>query len=123
MTPARCAWRAIDVSCVTRTRVRPRSGRAVLSVSNSGPVIAPEHVELLFRPFGRLETARLSREGLGLGLSIVTAIAAAHDADLRARPLAGGGLEVEVRFPALPSEAGPAAEAATRPGPAVAAGH
>jgi signal transduction histidine kinase len=77
-----------------------RSGRAVLSVANSGPVIAPEQVELLFQPFGRLETARLSRDGIGLGLSIVTAIAQAHDADLRARPLAGGGLEVEVLFPA-----------------------
>jgi len=79
-----------------------RSGRAVLSVANSGPVIAPEQVELLFQPFGRLETARLSRDGIGLGLSIVTAIAQAHDADLRARPLPGGGLEVEVHFPALP---------------------
>ena len=79
-----------------------RSGRAVLSVANSGPVIAPEQVELLFQPFGRLETARLSRDGIGLGLSIVTAIAQAHDAELRARPLAGGGLEVEVSFPAPP---------------------
>ena len=77
-----------------------RSGRAVLSVANTGPVIAPEQVELLFQPFGRLETARLSRDGIGLGLSIVTAIAEAHDADLRARPRPGGGLEVEVRFPA-----------------------
>jgi signal transduction histidine kinase len=79
-----------------------RSGRAVLSVANTGPVIGPEQVELLFQPFGRLETARRSRDGIGLGLSIVTAIAQAHDADLRARPLPGGGLEVEVRFPALP---------------------
>jgi signal transduction histidine kinase len=79
-----------------------RSGRSVLSVSNTGPVIAPDQVERLFQPFGRLEATRLGREGLGLGLSIVTAIAAAHDADLRARPLAGGGLEVEVHFPLVP---------------------
>jgi signal transduction histidine kinase len=79
-----------------------RSGRAVLSVSNTGPVIAPDQVERLFQPFGRLEATRLSRDGLGLGLSIVTAIAAAHDADLRARPLPGGGLEVEVHFPPAP---------------------
>ena len=79
-----------------------RSGRSVLSVSNTGPVIAPDQVDRLFQPFGRLEAARLSRDGLGLGLSIVTAIAAAHDADLRARPLAGGGLEVEVHFPPAP---------------------
>jgi signal transduction histidine kinase len=83
-------------------RTGMRSGRAVLSVSNTGPVIAPEQVELLFQPFGRLETARLGRDGIGLGLSIVTAIAQAHDAELRARPLPGGGLEVEVGFPAPP---------------------
>ena len=78
-----------------------REGRALLSVANTGPVIPPEKVDLLFQPFGRLED-RVGRDGLGLGLSIVTAIAAAHEADLRARPLPGGGLEVEVHFPRLP---------------------
>jgi signal transduction histidine kinase len=79
-----------------------RSGRAVLSVANTGPAISPEQVETLFQPFGRLDAGRLSRDGLGLGLSIVTAITDAHDADLRARPLPGGGLEVEIHFPAVP---------------------
>src|SRR5215472_4013477 len=82
-----------------------RSGRGFLNVANTGPVIAGEQVEELFQPFGRLEATRLSRDardGCGLGLSIVTAIAAAHDADLRARPLPGGGLEVEVHFPPPP---------------------
>jgi signal transduction histidine kinase len=79
-----------------------REGRALLSVANTGPAIPPEKVDLLFQPFGRLED-RVGRDGLGLGLSIVTAIAAAHEADLRARPLPGGGLEVEVHFPRLPA--------------------
>jgi signal transduction histidine kinase len=79
-----------------------RQGRALLSVANTGPVIPPEKVDLLFQPFGRLED-RVGRDGLGLGLSIVTAIAAAHEADLRARPLPGGGLEVEVHFPRPPA--------------------
>jgi signal transduction histidine kinase len=82
-----------------------RSGRSVLSVSNTGPLIPLDQVERLFQPFGRLEATRLGRDGLGLGLSIVTAIAAAHDADLRARPLPGGGLEVEVYFPPAPDSA------------------
>jgi signal transduction histidine kinase len=102
-----------------------RSGRGFLSVANTGPVIAREQVDLLFQPFGRLEATRLSRDardGLGLGLSIVTAIAAAHDADLRARPLPGGGLEVEVQFPALPPESAPPAEAARPAEAALAAG-
>ncbi len=80
-------------------------GRSVLAIANTGPVIPPDHVDLLFQPFGRLEATRVSGEGLGLGLSIVTAIAAAHDADLRARPRAGGGLEVEVYFPGRPAAA------------------
>ena len=95
-----------------------RSGRSVLSVSNTGPVIAPDQVERLFQPFGRLETTRLSRDGLGLGLSIVTAIAAAHDADLRARPLPGGGLEVEIQFPQVPHEPPDGLAAQPRPGSA-----
>jgi K+-sensing histidine kinase KdpD len=36
---------------------------------------------------------------VGLGLSIVQAIAVAHDASLRVQPRAEGGLEVEVAFP------------------------
>jgi signal transduction histidine kinase len=82
-----------------------RSGRGFLSVANTGPAIAPEQVEQLFQPFGRLEATRLSSDGLGLGLSIVTAIAAAHDADLRARPRPDGGLEIEVLFPQVPAGA------------------
>ena len=38
-------------------------------------------------------------DGLGLGLSIVQAIAHAHDATLAVRAQFGGGLEVEVSFP------------------------
>lgn len=113
-----------------------RAGRGFLSVTNTGPVIPPQQVEELFRPFGRLETTRLSRDardGLGLGLSIVTAIAAAHDADLRARPRPGGGLEVEVDFPRLSpeavrpgqpasAEAGPGTDAGSPAGPGSPAG-
>ena len=83
------------------------NGRSVLAVSNTGPVIPPDRVDLMFQPFGRLEATRVSSDGLGLGLSIVTAVAAAHDADLRARPRAGGGLEVEVSSRGRPRPPGP----------------
>jgi signal transduction histidine kinase len=42
---------------------------------------------------------RLAPSGFGLGLSIVAAVAAAHDATLEIAPGQGGGLCVEVRFP------------------------
>ena len=75
-------------------------GRAVLVVSNGGPVIPVDEVEQLFEPFHRLGPDRTNRaDGHGLGLSIVQAIATNHQATLTARAHAKGGLEVEVRFP------------------------
>jgi signal transduction histidine kinase len=76
-------------------------GRAFLSVANSGTVIPPAEVQRLFEPFQRLGADRVGgRKGFGLGLSIVKAIVDAHDARLRATALPGGGLEIQVGFPA-----------------------
>lgn len=78
-----------------------RDGAPTLRVANTGPVIAPERAAELVEPFRRLNGDRARHQrGLGLGLSIVDAIATAHAGELRAEPRAGGGLEVEVRFPA-----------------------
>jgi signal transduction histidine kinase len=78
-------------------------GRAVLSVSSTGPVIPPGQVDRLFQPFQRLRSRTApGGNGHGLGLSIVRAIAAAHDATITAQPLSGGGLTVTVTFPAPP---------------------
>jgi len=87
-----------------------RDGRAFLTVTNTGPVIPPDQLGRLFQPFQRLAQGRAGstagRGGLGLGLAIVSAIAAAHGADLRAVTRAAGGLTVEVVFPPPPAEAG-----------------
>jgi signal transduction histidine kinase len=84
-----------------------RGGGAVVTVANTGPVIPPGRVTQLFQPFQRLAGTRIAgRDGLGLGLPIVAAIAAAHGAALWASALPGGGLYVEVRFPLAPG--GPA---------------
>ena len=78
-------------------------GRAVLTVSNNGPVIPQEEVERLFRPFQRLGAMRTNRgEGHGLGLSIVSAIATAHGARLRAQARPRGGLKIQVSFDPAP---------------------
>jgi signal transduction histidine kinase len=77
-----------------------KAGKAVLWVANSGPPIPQEEVERIFRPFQRLGADRTDQsDGLGLGLSIVRAIAAAHDATLTAHAQPGGGLDIEVGFP------------------------
>ena len=86
------------------------AGHAVLSVSNTGPVIRPDHVARLFQPFQRGGADRTgTRDGLGLGLSIVGAIAEAHGAWLQANALTGGGLGVQAGFP---QAAGPSPGAA-----------
>jgi signal transduction histidine kinase len=87
-----------------------RAGRPYLTVANTGPVIPPDQLGRLFRPFQRMDPARRSPGGLGLGLAIVSAIAAAHRADLRAVTRAAGGLAIEVLFSsttAQVTEAGP----------------
>jgi signal transduction histidine kinase len=89
-----------------------RAGQAFLSVANTGPMIAQAEVAGLFEPFRRLGADRVGADGLGLGLSIVRAIATAHNARLRARALPTGGLDVQIRLPLRPH---------TRPAPAPAA--
>lgn len=76
--------------------------RAVLTVTNTGPMVAEDDIERLFRPFQRLGAARTGRrrDGLGLGLSIVEAIAKAHGAVLTTAPRSTGGLSITVAFPA-----------------------
>jgi signal transduction histidine kinase len=81
-------------------RTQTRAGQAVLSVSNTGPVVPHDAVDELFQPFRRVDADRTSHgDGLGLGLSIVQAIADAHHATITALPRPRGGLSVEVRFP------------------------
>jgi signal transduction histidine kinase len=88
-----------------------RAGRAALTVANSGPAVPPAEVERLLRPFQRLGSDRTGhREGHGLGLSIVAAVAAAHNADLRVGARPQGGLDVVVAFP-NPDDAAPAGAA------------
>ncbi|MGW4947977.1 sensor histidine kinase [Actinoplanes sp. NPDC004185] len=73
-------------------------GRAVLTVDNTGPVIAPEAVETLFEPFRRLRE-RTGDGGFGLGLAIVASIAGAHGGEAVAGARPGGGLSVTVSLP------------------------
>jgi signal transduction histidine kinase len=89
------------------------AGRAVLAVRNDGPVVPPGEIDRLFQPFQRngMDRTRNHDGGLGLGLSIVAAIATAHGATVTAHPHPTGGLEITVHFPGAPARQERPAEA------------
>jgi signal transduction histidine kinase len=89
----------VDGGSVTLT-TEMRGGHAVLTVTNTGPKIPASELDRLFQPFQRLDVTRTSgTDGFGLGLSIVRAIADAHDATISTKAPADGGLRIEVAFP------------------------
>jgi signal transduction histidine kinase len=90
-----------------------RDGLPTVEVTNAGPVVDSDQVDTLVKPFvradgngravpagepsgGHPERVR----GLGLGLSIVQAVADAHGARLATVARPEGGLKVAVAFPA-----------------------
>ncbi len=86
--------------------VRDAGRWAQVSVTNDGPVIDPDRVDELFEPFERgVLTRRAGGSsapgGVGMGLSIVRAVALAHGGHAGATARAGGGLTVTIRVPAL----------------------
>lgn len=80
---------------------RTHAGHAVLTVTNTGPKVPPGELGRLFRPFQRFDADRAGEaDGVGLGLSIVDAIARAHSATITTRAQPEGGLRIEIAFPA-----------------------
>jgi two-component system sensor histidine kinase VanS len=75
----------------------------VLTVANTGEVLAPQVVSRLVEPFQRgTERIRTAHAGVGLGLAIVKSIAEAHDGTLTLATRPAGGLRVVVQLPAAP---------------------
>lgn len=74
---------------------------SVISVTDSGPGIAPEEREQVFEPF----FSRRAR-GVGLGLPRARRIAQAHGGQLRLEPVETGGTRAVIVFP---DDRGPAA--------------
>jgi len=73
---------------------------ARLIVENGGPLLDPDEVAQLSQPFKRLGAQRTgSASGVGLGLSIVAAIVAAHRGTLDLEAGSRGGLCVRIELP------------------------
>src|SRR6266567_3909252 len=103
-------------TCV-KVRAEKAGNEAVIRVSDSGPGVPDSELEKIFRPFYRIDDARVrSTGGVGLGLAITEQAVRLHGGSVRASNLAEGGLLVEIRIPlqtgrALRQEQAPVAAA------------
>jgi len=81
---------------------------AVVVVADTGSGIPPEELDRIFDRFARADPARnRDRGGVGLGLSVVRAIAEAHGGSVRVRSTLGRGSSFELRLPLAPARLGP----------------
>ena len=81
--------------------LRTDDGLAVLEVANTGATLTRAAAAMLAEPFHRGEHSRLAgdRDGVGLGLAIVTSITGAHGGGLDLEPREGGGLIATLALP------------------------
>jgi signal transduction histidine kinase len=71
---------------------------SVLRVVNTGAVVPADMIEHLFLPFTRLGD-RTRHDGFGLGLTLVSSIAAVHGGTVDTTAAPTGGLDINVRLP------------------------
>ena len=94
------AYRYTPPGGEVRVRLIPREGRAVLSVEDTGPGIAPDILPRIFERFYTTEPRDPRREhGSGIGLAIVHAIVAQHGGTVRAESEPGRGARFLVSLP------------------------
>ena len=75
-------------------------GSVVLTVSDSGEGIAPEHLPLIFDRFYKTSSAKgIAARGSGLGLSIVKAIVTRHGGRVSATSTLGAGTTIRIELP------------------------
>ena len=74
---------------------------AVLEVRDHGPGLPPEEAGKVFQRFYRVDSSRRrgTGGGSGLGLSIVSAVTAAHGGSVDVRTTPGGGATFRIALP------------------------
>ncbi len=79
-----------------------KGSEAVIRVLDAGPGVPADALEKIFQPFYRLDDARNRQTGgAGLGLSIADRAVRLHAGQVHASNRPEGGLEVEIRIPAV----------------------
>jgi signal transduction histidine kinase len=77
------AVKFVDREGTLRILISQQGSRAVVTVGNTGPVIPPEELPLVFDRFHKTDKSRSTdRDGAGLGLYIVKTIIHAHGQDV-----------------------------------------
>jgi two-component system OmpR family sensor kinase len=80
--------------------LKQTAGQVQLQVADQGPGLSPEQAAHVFERFYRVDDSRTRASGgVGLGLSIVAAIARAHGGSARAESTPGGGATFIVTLP------------------------
>jgi two-component system osmolarity sensor histidine kinase EnvZ len=87
----------IDIAC--HVKMTGHGRRAVVEIGDHGVGVPDDQIQLLLRPFTRLDTARGQANGAGLGLAIVERVITRHNAELQVRNREGGGLVLQFSFP------------------------
>lgn len=87
----------IDIAC--QVKMTGHGRRAVVEIGDHGVGVPDDQIQLLLRPFTRLDTARGQANGAGLGLAIVERVITRHNAELQVRNREGGGLVLQFSFP------------------------
>ena len=83
-----------------RVSVGRENGHAVIEVADSGPGLTDEDLERVFERFYRADPSRARASGgVGLGLSIVAAVAKAHGGDVGASSEPGAGATFRITLP------------------------
>jgi len=88
-----------DIAIVCQVRTTGHGRRAVVEIGDHGVGVPEDQIQLLLRPFTRLDTARGQANGAGLGLAIVERVITRHNAELQVRNREGGGLVLQFAFP------------------------
>jgi len=88
-----------DIAIVCQVKTTGHGRRAVVEIGDHGVGVPEDQIQLLLRPFTRLDTARGQANGAGLGLAIVERVITRHNAELQVRNREGGGLVLQFAFP------------------------